>query len=132
VWRGIAESTLNQYAEALFQLSERYPGEALFPEALLQRLADDWLTEFPSQNEVSFFRINPMYVRHLLSRLGDEKGETLEFLAHYLMSCMPGCRARRRLASMSTDYDVVCSMEGIDPMAVTLNTALIPAFGCRQ
>jgi hypothetical protein len=114
VWRGIAQSTLNRYAKAVSELSEMVPGEASFPEALLQRLDDDWLTEFPSQNEVSFFRINPMYVRHLLSRLGDETGEALELLAHYLMSCMPGCRARRRLASMSTDYDVVCSMEGID------------------
>jgi hypothetical protein len=114
VWRGIAQGTLNRYAQVLFELSETHPNEAFFPEALLQRLDDDWLTEFPSQNEVSFFRINPIYVRYLLNRLGDETGETLEVLAQYLMSCMPGCRARRRLRSKSTDYDVVCSMEGID------------------
>ena len=29
VWRGIAQSTLNKYATALFQLSETHPGEAL-------------------------------------------------------------------------------------------------------
>src|ERR1700683_5202910 len=30
------------------------------------------------------------------------------------MSCMPGCRTTRRGKSGSTDYDVICSMEGFD------------------
>jgi hypothetical protein len=30
------------------------------------------------------------------------------------MSCMPGCRTRRRERSGSTDYDIVCAMEGFD------------------
>jgi hypothetical protein len=30
------------------------------------------------------------------------------------MSCMPGCRTRRRERSGSTDYDIVCAMEGVE------------------
>ena len=114
VWGGLTESSLKRYAKEFFDLSAEHPAEAFFPEALLQRLDDDWLTEFPSGREVSFFRVNPFYVRHLLDRLGDGTGTTLELLAQYLMSCMPGCRTRRRLLSNSTDYDVVCAMEGFD------------------
>jgi hypothetical protein len=114
VWGGLSESSLKRYAKEFFDLSAEHPAEALFPEALLQRLDDDWLTEFPSGREVSFFRINPLYVRHRLDRLGDGTGKTLELLAQYLMSCMPGCRTRARLLSGSTDYDVVCAMEGFD------------------
>ena len=28
------------------------------------------------------------------------------------MSCMPGCRATRRVGTRSTDFDLVCAMEG--------------------
>jgi len=34
--------------------------------------------------------------------------------AEYLLSCMPGCRTYRRQKTESTDYDVICSMEGFD------------------
>src|SRR5262249_14161872 len=81
---------------------------------LLQRLDDDWLTEIPSQAEALFFLVNRRYVQHLLAKLGDKTGETLELLAQYLMSCMPGCRTMRRKISGSTEYDVVCAMEGFD------------------
>ena len=30
------------------------------------------------------------------------------------MAAMPGCRTKRRQRSGSTDYDLVCSMEGFD------------------
>jgi hypothetical protein len=49
-----------------------------------------------------------------MSLLGAGKGEELELLTEYLMSCMPGCRTMRRQRSGSTDYDVICSMEGFD------------------
>src|SRR5262249_14813046 len=39
---------------------------------------------------------------------------TVEVLAEYLMSCMPGCRTRRRERSNSTDYNIVCAMEGFE------------------
>lgn len=50
----------------------------------------------------------------LLEHLGDKSGETLELIAEYLLSCMPGCRTTRRRRSGSTDYDVICSMDGLD------------------
>ena len=86
----------------------------MFPEALLQRVDDDWMTEVPSATEAFIYSANESYVRWLLSQLGTSRGEALEFLAEYLLSCMPGCRTRRRERSGSTDYDVVCSMEGFE------------------
>ena len=44
--------------------------------------------------------------------LGDPQGKTLERLADYVMSAIPGCRTARRVRSHSTDYDIVCSIEG--------------------
>jgi len=114
VWGGLNDLELHRYAHELYELAQKMPEEALFPEALLQRLDDDWITEFPSQNEASFYLTNPNYVHHLIAKLGDGSGEALELIAEYLMSCMAGCRTRRRLRSGSTDYDVVCAMEGFD------------------
>ena len=34
--------------------------------------------------------------------------------AEYLLSAMPGCRTYRRKRSHSTDYDIVCSLDGFD------------------
>jgi len=114
-WGGVTEEQLNKYAARLYELSEAQPAEALFPEAMLQHLVDSgWQTEFPSEQEALFYRTNPTYVDHLLGRLGDGTGHALELLAEYLMSCMPGCRTRRRALSSSTDYDLVCAMEGFD------------------
>jgi hypothetical protein len=111
---GVTDHQLQAYASRLYELANKMPNEALFPEALLLQLDDDWLTELPSEAEALFYRANPKYVQHLLSNLGDPSGKTLELLAQYLMSCMAGCRTRTRLRSRSTDYDVVCAMEGFD------------------
>lgn len=54
------------------------------------------------------------YIKHLIGGLDDRSGEILERLAEYLLSCMPGSRTQRRLRSASSDYDLVCSMEGMD------------------
>ena len=115
VWRhGLPDPDLQRYAGRTFELAQQDPVLALFPEALLQRLDDSWVTELPSANEAFTYRINPKYVEHLLTGIGDGTGQALESLAAYLMSCMPGCRVRVRQRSPSTDYDVVCAMEGID------------------
>lgn len=115
VWgRGLSDAELRRYAARFYELSQELPREALFPEALLQRVDQGWVTEFPSANEASSYWINPSYVGYLLEQLGDETGETLELLAEYMMSCMPGCRTMRRKRSGSTDYDIVCSMEGFE------------------
>jgi hypothetical protein len=115
VWgRGLSDDDLNRYALRFNELAQDAPQDALFPEALLQRVDNGWLTELPSADEASTYRVNPRYVAHLLAKLGDGTGETLELLAEYLMSCMPGCRTRRRERNGSTDYDIVCAMEGFD------------------
>ena len=115
VWRrGFLAAELERYAALFFEISEKLNEEKLYPEALLQRLDDDWITELPSSQEAFNYLINPRYVRFWLARLGTDQGRTLEQLAQYLMSCMPACRARRRERSHSFEYDVVCAMEGMD------------------
>lgn len=114
VWRGLPDPEFRRYAHRVWELSLAHPQAALFPEALLQRLDDAWLTEVPSATEAFFYLANERYVRWLLGQLGGGGGAALELLAEYLLSCMPGCRTRRRQRSGSTDYDVVCSMEGFD------------------
>jgi hypothetical protein len=114
VWQGLPDAELRRYAASFYELSQKYPNEALFPEALLQRVDQRWVTEFPTASEASTYWINPLYVRHLLEQLGGGKGDVLELLAEYLMSCMPGCRTMRRKPSKSTDYDIVCSMDGFE------------------
>jgi hypothetical protein len=112
---GLTDISFKQYGRALFHVSEQLKSSERFPETLLQRLDDDdWLTEFPSASEILFFRVNPFYVRQLIDGLGEKSGKKLEHLAQYLMSCMPGCRTRRRQKSGTTEYDVVCAMEGLD------------------
>jgi hypothetical protein len=103
-----------RYASLFWKLSDANPEIAMFPEALLQRIDDDWLTAIPSAAEAFFYLANERYVRRLLKQLGTLDGKSLEFLADYLLSCMPGCRTKRRRSSFSTDYDVVCSMEGFE------------------
>lgn len=114
VWQGLPDAELRRYAASFYELSQKHPNEALFPEALLQRVDQRWVTEFPTASEASSYWINPLYIRHLLELLGSGKGDILEFLAEYLMSCMPGCRTMRRKPSKSTDYDIVCSMDGFE------------------
>ncbi|MEW6443204.1 MAG: hypothetical protein AB1640_19880 [bacterium] len=85
-----------------------------FPKWVLQELDNNWMTELPSPGETGVYFVNERYVGWLLSKLGTQEGRILERLADYLLSCMPGCRTARRKRSPSTDYDVVCSMDGFD------------------
>jgi hypothetical protein len=112
--QGLPDAELRRYAAEFYQLANRFPREALYPEALLQRVDQGWVTELPSAKEALSYWVNPRYVGHLMDQLGDGTGRALEILAEYLMSCMPGCRTLRRQPSGSTDYDVVCSMEGFE------------------
>jgi len=50
----------------------------------------------------------------LWDSVGDPSGKTLELLADYLLSVITGCRTYRRRRSHSTDYDIVCSLDGVD------------------
>jgi hypothetical protein len=115
VWRqGLADLELRRYALRFQELAQEMPEQAKFPEALLHRVDDRWLTEAPAPPELGSYVVSPAYVQHLIEGLGDRSGQVLEHLAEYLMSAMPGCRTKRRQRSGSTDYDLVCSMEGFD------------------
>ena len=111
-WGRLPDAELQRYAKLFHQLGRESPEDKLFPEALLQRVDQRWLTEFPSASEASSYWTNPPYIQNLLGK--EKSGKKLELLAEYLMSCMPGCRTTRRKRSPSTDYDVVCSMEGFE------------------
>ena len=115
VWRlGMADAALKKYAEECDRLATENPEEGKFPEWILQNIDQDWVTELPSPVEANVYVANTFYMERLLSKLGSSDGAALEQLAEYVMLCMPGCRTSRRKRSMSTDYDVVCSMEGFD------------------
>ncbi|MGE3512125.1 MAG: hypothetical protein AB7N65_24950 [Vicinamibacterales bacterium] len=115
VWRqGLSHQELARYASRFFELAQESPESAKYPEALLQRVDDRWLVEAPSPTEFGSYIVSPAYIRHLRGMLGDGSGNALELLSEYLMASMPGCRTKRRQRSGSTDYDIVCSMEGVD------------------
>lgn len=115
VWRlGMTDRTLRKYADAAYRLAMTSPAEAMFPEWILLNLDQGWMTEIPTASEANLYFTSASYGKHLMDRLGASRGTSLEWLAEYLMRCMPGCRTARRQNSPSTDYDVICSMDGFD------------------
>jgi hypothetical protein len=115
VWEhGLPDSELKRYATKMYELSENNSVDSLFPEWILQELDQNWMTEFPAPKEAAVYSINRRYVQFLISKLGEPTGKTLERLAEYVLSCMPGCKTNRRQRSGSTDYDIVSSMEGFE------------------
>ncbi len=113
VWHhGMSDEQFRAYASAAWNASQEDAEASRFPEWALQKLDHKWIVEYPSSNEASFYVANPAYVRWLLSKLGAGDGQALERLAHYLISCVPGFRARMRMRTLSTDYDVYCAVEG--------------------
>ena len=84
-----------------------------FPEWILQKLDNNWITNFPTENELLYFDSNKYYIKELYARLEkDKNGEILEILAEYILSVIPGMRTKRRVKSYSTDYDILFSIEG--------------------
>jgi len=115
LWRhGIPDIALRAYASEAYRVSTKQPREAHYPEFILQDLDKNWIVEVPSSNDAAIYVANTVYVRHLVNKLGDRSGKNLERLADYVLSCIPGCRTARRKRSGSTDYDIVCSIEGPD------------------
>jgi hypothetical protein len=115
VGRGwLSDVELKRYASQIYQLHEISPEAALYPEWVLQQLDRDWITQVPTPREAGIFAPNLRYIEHVIGTLGDPSGRTLEALADYLMSCMPGCRTMKRKQSPSTDYDLICSVEGLE------------------
>ncbi len=120
VWKhGLSDSELRLYAEETYAHYKKAtkggsPGCNRFPEAALQRLDQNWMTEFPAPREAMMYPVNRRYIQYLYDRRNRDKGRALEQLAEYLLSAMPGCKTTRRRRSPSTDYDVVCAMTGFD------------------
>ncbi len=115
VWfKGLSDSEIKKYVETIYEIYKDNTNESLFPEYILQKIDNRWLVEIPSPSEGSFYIINRFYVKKLIAKFGSSSGQELEMLAHYLLSCMPGCRTYYRQRSSSTDYDIVCSIEGLD------------------
>ena len=115
VWRlGMNDAMLRRYAIEAHGFFGKDPRRAQFPEWILQHLDQDWMTEFPSPAEANLYVLSPQYAASMMAELGESQGKALELLAEYIMLCMPGCRTSRRKRSKSTDYDLICSMEGID------------------
>ena len=111
---GLPDIEIKRYATESLAISQTDPVQAWFPEYVLQRLDQNWLVEVPSANDVGIYVANTEYIKHLMAELGDVSGKALENLADYLLSCVPGCRTARRVSSYSTDYDIVCSIQGPD------------------
>lgn len=111
---GLPDIEIRRYAAESLAISEADPVRAWFPEFVLQRLDQNWLVEVPSANDVGIYVANTEYIKHLMGELGEKSGKALENLADYLLSCVPGCRTARRVRSYSTDYDIVCSIQGPD------------------
>ena len=115
VWaHGVSDAELRRYAREFWRLHSADPNKAIFPEWLLQNVDQGWMTEVPATQEASVCAANRLYIEHLLDMLGEPTGQVLEQLAEYLMACMPGCRTARRRYSGSTDYDLVCAIEGLE------------------
>lgn len=115
VWgHGLPDDEMKRYSDRIYKLFQENSIDGRFPEWILQELDRNWMREFTSPTEAMIYTANMHYIKHLISKLGDRTGENLERLADYLLSCMPGCRTRRRRKSKSTDYDIICSMEGLE------------------
>ena len=115
VWfQGISHEQFNRYSQRIYQLYKKHPKEGWFPESILQELDQDWMVEVPSPQEALIFRANDVYIKNILSNLGEGTGKNLEKLSAYLLSCMPGCKTYTRVKTQSSDLDVVCSLEGFD------------------
>jgi hypothetical protein len=111
---GLSNTEFIQYQDEIYSKYRRSPDDCLFPEWILQDLNKDWMTEIPSSQEAQYYIANTEYINHLYKSFGSGSGEELERVADYLLSCIAGCRTMRRAISHSTDYDVVCSLEGIN------------------
>jgi len=113
-WHGFPDSQVQRYAKEIAAFARENPTAAFYPERVLQELDKLWMTEFPTASESLLYPVNRRYVAALLAQTGDGAGRVLEVLAEYLLAAMPGCRTYRRKRSRSTDYDIVCSLDGVE------------------
>lgn len=112
---GMASGDFHQYVGSIHTVSENDTIESRFPEWVLQEIDQEWKVEIPALQEASTYVANATYLSHLHSKLGEKTGKALERMADYLVSSIPGCRTTSRKRSASTEYDIVCSIEGARP-----------------
>jgi hypothetical protein len=115
---GLAPERYNQLVAAAQYSNPPWPELNRFPEWALLELPQDWMTEVPDPREAGRYRANRAFVEELRKKVADATSDpqrkTLERLAQYLLSCIPGCRSGRAMRTYSTDLDVVCSAAGMD------------------
>jgi hypothetical protein len=111
---GMSDSEIRRYSKLIYEKSEKAGKYGLWPEWFLQNIDNDWIVDCPSYNEAFLYYANKSYVKYLLSSLGEPTGKALELLAEYTLSIIPGFRTVRRQRTPSTDYDIICSIEGAD------------------
>jgi hypothetical protein len=115
VWQhGMPHDELARYAGEMWQLSQGNAQASRFPEWVVQHVDQKWVTGYPTPEEAGIYRISAPYIQWLLHQLGQDRGDALEILAQYVLSAMPGCRTYRRQRSYSSEYDVVCTLEGTE------------------
>jgi hypothetical protein len=118
VWNGLlSEAEFRRYAQEAYSFSQSSRKEAFYPEWVLQKLDQRWITQVPAPQEAAVFAANLRYLDRLIRYLSDGTGSTLEALATYLLSCMPGCHAESRKRTPSSDLDVVCSVVRDSPLS---------------
>lgn len=114
VWRnGMPDAVFQKYSRRAYNVWIKQKKHSLFPEWVLQALGSQWQDANPSIAETTLYPSSPKYIVYLVSRLGDREGKTLERLAQYLFSVIPGLICNTRLRTPSTDYDIVCSQYGV-------------------
>jgi len=115
VWlHGIPDSEYQRYSREIYSICLENPELSLYPEWVLQEIDQDWMTEYPSLDESSRYFITKRYLHQMIGRLGEPTGKELERLGSYLLSCIPDFRATMRRRSRSTDYDIVCAVDGLN------------------
>jgi hypothetical protein len=115
VWlSGLPNKEFNRYQDIIYAKYNKSSIYCPYPEWILQDLDNDWMIEIPSLQEAQHYITNTEYINHLYKSFGSGSGDELERVADYVLSCVAGCRTMRRAKSYSTDYDVVCSLDGID------------------
>ena len=112
---GLPASERDRYIDEIHSISIANAVNSYFPEWVLQELDQEWKTEIPALQEAATYVANERYIAKLLSELPDSSGKTLERLADYLLASIPGCRTQMRQRSASTEYDIICSIEGSRP-----------------
>lgn len=112
LWQyGLSHDQIMEYSEKAYGIYTKHAKESCYPEYVLQSLDQNWNVEIPSPNESTYYVSNKSYINYLTSKSGESQGKALEILASYIISCIPGCRTYLRVKSISSEYDVVCSLQ---------------------